>query len=175
MLDAELIRLAFTALGRRLARAQPIEILIVGGAAGLLNGELKGTYTTTDVDTLKVLPPGQWDQLQDAAAKVGREMALPADWLNRDAGLFAEALPSDWESRRVDVGRFGALRVWAIGRLDLIAMKFYSHRYQDREHLAALNVTKEELKFVLQYLDALTSQADRGKLEMARHMARNWV
>jgi hypothetical protein len=127
------------------------------------------------VDALKVIPPGQWDRLQDAAAEVGREMGLPADWLNRDAGLFAEALPSDWEIRRVDVGRFGALQVWAIGRLDLIAMKFYSHRYQDREHLAIMHVTKEELEFVLQYLDSLTARADPGKLEMARHMARNWV
>ncbi|MGA2439735.1 MAG: DUF6036 family nucleotidyltransferase [Tepidisphaeraceae bacterium] len=173
----ESIRKSLAALGRRLATSTPIELLVIGGAAGLLTGELTGTYTTGDVDVLQVLPPNEWDQLQDAAAKVGARMGLPANWLNRDAALYGESLPADWKDRRFDAGRFGMLQVWAIGRLDLIAMKFYAHRPQDREHLAKMNVTKDELGFVLRHLDALDAsdaRVDKGKIAMARDWARNW-
>jgi hypothetical protein len=109
------------------------------------------------------------------AAEVGRRTGLPANWLNRDAGLYAEALPPDWETRRVNVGRFGVLQVWAIGRLDLIAMKFYSHRPQDREHLAQMKVTGAEREFVLRYLNALAGVADKSRLDMARRTVENWT
>ncbi|MGA2232756.1 MAG: DUF6036 family nucleotidyltransferase [Tepidisphaeraceae bacterium] len=174
-MDKGTIRTALAAVGKLLPARRPIEMLIVGGAAGLLSGELGGAYTTGDVDALLVLPPGEWDQLQDAAAEVGKAMSLPASWLNREAGLYAESLPSDWISRRVNVGCFGVLQVWAVGRLDLIAMKFYSHRPQDREHLLQMNVTQPELKFVLRYLDSLEQVAEKGKIEMARLIVENWA
>jgi hypothetical protein len=174
MLDAETIRSALAAVGRHLTVRETIELLVVGGAAGLLSGELGGTYTTGDVDALKVLPPEDWEQLQDTAAEVGQKLGLPANWLNRDAGLYAESLPPDWDSRRVNVGRFGVLQVWAIGRLDLIAMKFYSHRPQDREHLDQMKVTNDERKFVLAYLNSLAEVANKGRIEMARQIVENW-
>ncbi|MGD0768104.1 MAG: DUF6036 family nucleotidyltransferase [Tepidisphaeraceae bacterium] len=168
---------ALEAVGRYLSASAPIELIIIGGAAGLLTGELEGTYTTGDVDALQVLPPDKWDELQDAAAKTGIEMGLPANWLNGEAGLYREALPADWKDRRVSVGRFGMLQVWAIGRLDLIAMKFYAHRQQDREHLDRMNVTKDELEFVLRRLNGMEASGigDKGKIEMARDMVRNWL
>lgn len=174
MLNAKTIQAALTAVGGRLPMRSSVQLLVVGGAAGLLSGELGGVYTTSDVDAMIVIPPGEWDRLQDAAVEAGNELGLPANWLNRDAGLFAESLPSDWESRRIDVGRFGPLQVWAIGRLDLIAMKFYSHRAQDREHLAQMNVTAAERAFVLNYLRLLANTADQGRIELARQMVENW-
>lgn len=175
MLDDKLIRSALAALGRGLASPSTVELVILGGAAGLLSGQLKGTTTTGDVDALIVLPPEEWDQLQDVAAAVGLELGLPANWLNRDAGLYAESLPTGWAARRVDVGRFGSLQVWAIGRLDLIAMKFYSHRAHDREHLDQMKVTAEERRFVLGYLDAISDTADRSRIDMARKIVENWT
>jgi len=173
-MNIEAIKLALVAVGRSLPTGKTIELLIVGGAAGLLNGELRGTYTTGDVDAVKVLPAEEWDLLQDVAAKVGTELGLPANWLNRDAGLYAKSLPPDWEFRRFNVGRFDALQVWAIGRLDLIAMKFYSHRPQDREHLAQMKVTSTEREFVLRYLNSLDDVSDKGKIDMAKQMVENW-
>jgi Nucleotidyltransferase of unknown function (DUF6036) len=176
-MESKTIRRALAALGKRLARdgsVETLELLVVGGAAGLLSGELAGTNTTSDVDVLLV---GDWDRIQDAAASVGIEMNLPANWLNNDAGLYAESLPADWKTRRMDVGCFGALQVWAVGRKDLIAMKFYSHRPQDREHLAQMNVTPEEREFVNRYLDDLayrTGWANAGKIEMSRQILKNW-
>lgn len=163
-------------LGKRVTAAETIDLLVVGGAAGLLNGELAGVNTTSDVDVLLVAERN-WDRLQEAAAEVGMEMNLPANWLNNDAGLYAESLPADWKSRRIDVGRFGKLQVWAVGRKDLIAMKFYSHRPQDREHLVQMNVTSQEREFVGRYLDDLagrTGWANAGKIELAREILKNW-
>lgn len=170
-MDDKEIKTALAAVGAELGVGKVIELLIVGGAAGLLNGELTGAYTTSDVDAMNVFPPNAWDQLQDAAAVVGLAMGLPANWLNSDARLFAASLPNDWKDRRIDGGLFGRLQVWIVGRLDLIAMKFYSHRPQDREHLLHMKVTASEREFVRQYLDILettTSPADRGKIELSR-------
>jgi hypothetical protein len=175
-MEQRTIRKALKAVGQCLSAGSPIELLVIGGAAGLLTGELTGAYTTGDVDLLQVLPTGERDRVLDAAAKVGIEMSLPAGWLNEDAGLFREALPPDWKDRRANVGRFGTLQVWAIGRLDLAVMKFYAHRPQDREHLAGMNVTRDELEFVLRHLDALDASAgaDKGKVAMAREVVKNW-
>lgn len=173
-MDGRVIKTALAALGKRFSTSAPIELLVIGGAAGLLSGELSGSTTTGDVDVLLILPPIEWDRMQDAAAKVGDEMGLPANWLNREAGLYAQSLPADWRARRFDVGRFGTLQVWAVGRRDLIAMKFYSHRPQDREHLIQMNVTQEELRFVDRYLDDLAGHADAGRIEMARAVLKNW-
>jgi hypothetical protein len=79
-------------------------------------------------------------------------LELPANWLNSEAGLYAHDLPPRWRLRRVLVGEFGKLRVWALGRRDLIATKFYAHRPVDRLHLASMKVTARELAFVRSYL-----------------------
>jgi hypothetical protein len=172
------IKAALKALGDGLTGGAVVELLIVGGAAGLLTGELKSSRVTGDVDASHVLPPEAWDQLQDAAAKVSVKQGLPANWLNlEDAGWHREGLPVNWRERRKDVGRFGPLQVWAVGRLDLIAMKFYAHRPQDLEDLKAMNVADEERQFVLQCLDDLENSAvaDKGKIEMARNYVKNWT
>ena len=47
------------------------------------------------------------------------------------------------------------MKVTAIGRLDLVAMKFIAGRAEDREDLRALKVTKDEAEFVREYLTKL--------------------
>src|SRR5687768_18620587 len=105
-LDADTIRLALQRLGERLGDGPPIELLIVGGAAALLTGQLPGSMTTGDVDLMQCRPPDDEEVLR-AAGEVGRELSLPPMWLNRDAGLFRMSLPDDWETRRVEVGVYG--------------------------------------------------------------------
>jgi hypothetical protein len=132
-LSSQIIRKALAALGKEL-RA-PVQLLIVGGGAGVLTGELPGLWTTSDVDALEFRPPGEVEEVLRAAAVVGRQAMLPANWLNIDAGLYRHDLPEKWESRCVEIGRFGKLHVRALSRLDLIATKFFAHRIIDREHL----------------------------------------
>lgn len=151
-----------------------MEISIVGGAAGLLSHQLPPSYTTGDVDTLYFRPPTEVEEVLRAAAVVARKLSLPANWLNTDAGLFVETLPDGWEQRRVEIGCFGPLRVYVIGRFDLIAMKFIAHRPVDREHLDLLNVTRAELKFVRAYLDSLVGRVDIGRIDMARSYVNAW-
>ena len=126
-LDGDTIRDGPRLLGRRLRVDRDME-LTGGGAAGVLTGELPAAWLTADVD---VLPPKEMEAVLAAAAEVQRQLLLPPAWLNDFAGLWYHALPEDWEGRRVLVGKFGRLIVYAIGRLDQIAMKFVAHRTSD--------------------------------------------
>jgi hypothetical protein len=175
-MDENVIRESLAALGRHLSPGPIVELTIVGGSAGVLTGELPGTVTTGDVDVMTLLPPTDLDRVQDAAADVTKELRLPANWLNTDAGLYREGLPPGWEFRRIDVGHFDSLHVWSIGRLDLIVMKFYAHRPHDLEHLTLLNVTDDEKQKAKILLDQLESQSvvDEGKIQMARNVIEHW-
>src|SRR5205085_4507326 len=127
-------------VGMRLRLVRDVEILIVGGAAGVLTGELPAAWTTADVDVIHYRLPQDREDVLIAAADAGRELSLPANWLSEDAGLYAWTLPDGWETRRVRIDAFGRLHVHAASRLDLIAMKFTAHRERDLEHLVRMDV-----------------------------------
>jgi len=146
------IRAALKATGLRLGPGPDVEVLVVGGAAGLLIGLLRPERTTSDVDVLSVNPSREDEALYEAAALVGREMDLPNDWLNGDAGLYREALLPTWKNRRIQVGHFGRLTVYAADRVDLIAMKFYAGRPQDIEDLLDLSPNPEERKLIREHI-----------------------
>jgi Nucleotidyltransferase of unknown function (DUF6036) len=100
---------------------------------------------------------------------------LPS-WLSEDVGLYAWTLPQGWENRRRKIGVYGRLKVYAVSRFDLIAMKFIAHRERDLEHLAKMNVTSDELDSVRKYLDELAEQYpdQAGRIEMARQYVNGW-
>jgi hypothetical protein len=171
------IRTAFAEVGRRLRLDRNVEILIVGGAAGVLTDELPPAWTTADVDMIHCHLPQDRDAVLDAAGEAAQVLWLPPSWLSEDAGLFAWTLPGGWERRRVPVGTYGRLRVFAAGRLDLMAMKFVAHRGRDLEHLAELAVTAAELEWVRRELDVLAGKypEQSGRLEMARQYVNGWA
>jgi hypothetical protein len=176
VLDNKTILTALAALDQKLKLDRDVELLIVGGAAGVLTGLLPAAWTTADVDMLHCDLPSDREAVLDAAADVCRELSLPANWLNDWGGLFAWTLPDDWKSRRVLVGEFYRLRVYAVGRLDLIAMKFIAHRERDLEHLTQLNVTVDDKDFDGRYLNNLDrSNPDyAGTIAMARTYLEGW-
>jgi hypothetical protein len=180
-LDDQTILTALAKLGQRLTSTRPIEILIVGGAAGVLIKALPAAWTTADVDAIHFRLPQDRDLVLDTAAVVGRELSLPADWLNDWSTLYAWTLPDDWKARRVPVGTFGMLEVFAASRFDLIAMKFIAHRPGDLEHLERMNVTAQDLEFVDTYLDTMARAypagrypTEAGKIAMAREYLKGW-
>lgn len=175
-LDDTTIRTALAALGRRLRLERDVEIVLVGGAAGVLTGLLPPAWTTADVDVIHCKLPEDREAIFAAAAEVAQELSLPPSWLSEDVGLFAWTLPDDWEKRRVQVGSFGRLRVYAAGRRDLIAMKFLAHREGDLEHLARMNVVAADLEFVREYLDGLRHRVpgEAGRIAMARSYVDAW-
>jgi len=180
-LDNKTILTALAALGEALKTSRSIEILIVGGAAGVLINALPAAWTTADVDAIHFQLPQDRDAVLDTAAAIARELSLPADWLNDWSGLYAWTLPIDWESRRVHIGTYGRLEVFAASRFDLIAMKFIAHRPGDLEHLERMSITAGDLEFVRTYLDSMAKlypagryPVEFGKIEMARQYVNSW-
>ncbi len=158
-------RMNTTGVERALARPgevfeyhREVEILIVGGAAGLLTGVLSPSRTTTDCDVMAYSPPNAATAVELAAEAVAEEIGLAPHWLNSDVQIRGDSLPVGWERRRVWVGEFGRLRVWAVSRLDLIAMKVLAGRDQDVEDLSVMRVRADETEFVRTYLDSLAGR-----------------
>ena len=180
MLNDSIIREALTKLGERLGSGHDIEILLIGGAAGILTGQLSG-LTTADVDAIHFRLATDRDAVLDAAAEVGDELQLPVNWLNDWGALYRWTLPDDWEKRRIEIGIFGRLRVYAVSRVDLISMKIISHREHDLEHLFQMKMTSHEKSVVHRYLDVLVERypveqypEHAGRIEMARQYLNEW-
>lgn len=163
------IEAAFRRLGELVAYHREIEILLVGGAAGMVTGVLPAGRTTTDCDVMVYMPQEALAAVEAAAGQVADEMGLAARWLNSDVQLRRDALPDGWDSRRVLVGMYGHVCVFAISRPDLIAMKVLAGRSQDLEDLAAMRPRQDELDFVDAYLTGLDAKGTRQEqIEDAR-------
>ena len=175
-LSGNIMKQALTELGAALATDHEVELHLVGGAAILLTKLLPEVWTTSDLDVIAPRPPGDVEELLAKADIVADKIQIERGWLNLDAGLFANTLPEGWESRRVEVGQYDRLRVYALSRADLIASKFYAHREKDIEHLSQMNVTPGELHFVQDYLGTLRDRLpdQLGTIEMALHIVRTW-
>lgn len=79
-----------------------------------------------------------------------------------------DALPDGWQQRKIMVGQFTRLRVSAVSRPDLIAMKVLAGRDQDIEDLTALSVRRDDATFVQSYLHSLrTKGTDPAQIDRA--------
>jgi hypothetical protein len=163
-LQATLLQTALRATADALSYPSPVEIVLVGGAAGMLTGLLPAHRTTQDCDVMVYAPAQAWHAVETAAASVARRLRLSPTWLNGDVQMLVRRLPQGWESRRISIARYGRapgeMIVFAVGRLDLIAMKFIAGRVQDREDLASLNVSRDDASFVRAYLASLQSRGE---------------
>jgi len=132
-----------------------VEILIVGGAAGMLTGLLGPGRTTSDCDVIDYNPAASWTDVEMLAERLGKELGLPDRWFNSNVQMRMDCLPDGWKSRRQHVFRGNRLSVYAISRPDLIAMKFMAHRQNDMEDLDELDVRRDDIEFVRKYLQEL--------------------
>ena len=128
---------------------EPVEITVAGGAALILAHGLD--RPTMDIDAVFTAPPFD-DGVRAAIAAVAAEQELPHGWLNDAAKGFVEVLGDDFLGRRIRLGRWGRLTVYALGRRDLILMKLYAMRPEDVEDLEGLSPTGEEVDYVRQEL-----------------------
>lgn len=152
----------FHALGDLLqAEEARVGIVLVGGAALMLQGFV--ARTTTDVDVIAaarapgrrgtgVRPPDRLPAtFTRAVRRVARDFALGEDWINTVvAAQWKTGLPRGFAGR-ITWRRYGGLWVGLAGRRDLIYLKLYaaaddigpgSRHYRD---LLALAPTPEEL------------------------------
>ena len=104
------------------------------------------------------VPASAMGAIERAAEQVAKELGLAPNWLNSDVQMRRDTLPDDWRARRVWVGQYGPLRVFAASRIDLAAMKVVAGRAQDLEDLAAMKLQPEDGAFIRTYLHGL-----RGK------------
>lgn len=179
MISKDQVLDAFAAIGRVVGGYDEIEIVLVGGMAARLAGWLDPLQTTDDCDVMVYVPERFMGYIEQEAYNVGRERGLPRDWLNSRSRMFEWVLPSDWPARKCIVGRFGLLIVSHVGRLDLITLKVYASRDEDRAHLIAMKVSGAELDFAERHLESLRAhpamtaqktQAIRDTLEILRSM-----
>lgn len=157
-MNTSTVETAFRRLGERVEYPTDIELLLVGGAAAMLTGVLPPQRTTRDCDVMLYSPERATSVVETAADKVGMELALAEGWLNSDVHLRIDTLPNGWKKRRVLVGQFGKLTVFAASRLDLIAMKVIAGRPQDLEDLQAMTVRSDDVEFVRSHLSTLNKK-----------------
>jgi len=160
----DLILKALARLGACVEWEGPIEVLLIGGAAGIITGQLSSDRTTGDCDVISYSPPEAMQAAETAATQVAGELGLPLGWLSSEARQL-DILPDGWRRRRRHAGTFGKLCVYAIGRRDLLATKFYANRPEDREDIRAMQPTAAELRFVRTYLTMLRVPSRQANLD----------
>ena len=162
---------ALSRVGELLDWPDSVEILLIGGAAGMITGQLAPDRTTLDCDVMHCSPAEAMQPVEDSAGKVAKEAGLPAGWLSSQPQQL-DILPDGWRGRRKLVGKFGRLSVFAVGRSDLLATKFYANRAQDREDILAMKPTRDELAFVRGYLGMLRVPSRNANLDQVRSALR---
>jgi len=168
-MNTSTVERALRRLGEVLEYHRDIEILLVGGAAGMVTGVLSPNRVTTDCDVMVDIPPEAMSAVELAAGKVADEMSLSPTCLNSDVQLRLDALPDGWEQRKIPVGTHGRLQVSAASRPDLVAMKVLAGRDQDIEDLQAMRVRQDDVEFVSEYLNSLEGKGTKPEqIEDAR-------
>jgi len=133
--------------------ARIIELVLIGGAAGMLSGLLDPSRTTIDVDVITFAPHDAAAEVLHAARQIARERGLPENWLNNAAQFAGDTLPEGWMGRRVLIAKHGRLHLYSVSRFDLIAMKLVAGRPQDVEDLQTLGVTALEAARLQHHFD----------------------
>ena len=149
------IRAALAHLGLLLPSNPLVEMIIIGGAAGVLSGALPMSRTTIDCDVIFISPPETMDLCQFYAEKVAQHFQIAPQWLDVSATTLTHLMLPDWRDRLVSVGTFGPLHVRAIGRLDLIALKAIAGRAEDLEDLVSLATTQKDVNQLLELFPAI--------------------
>jgi len=160
-MTAAVIENALALLGEAVVYHTDIELLIVGGAAGMITGLFPSTRTTSDCDVMLYMPAEAMVAVEVAAEEIAVQLGLSRDWLNSNVQLRLDALPDDWIRRRVLIGHWGRLRIFAASRVDLIAMKILAGRIRDVEDLRSLQLRTDDLAFLHSYLDGLPEKGTR--------------
>ena len=175
MLDRLHMRQALEARASKLPAGTPAEMAIIGGGAGMMSQLFPESRSTADLDVLDVSPPEVLDLCCYHAPSVAKALQLSPAWFDATPVTMRHMMLPGWRDRAVEVGTFGSLRVKAIGRIDLIALKMIAGRQRDIIDLGLLAVTREEADRVEALLPQLAEQgANPDLIEAAIAVARSW-
>ena len=143
---------------------KPVDILLIGGAGAMLTGLLRSERVTQDCDVIDYQPEDGQQAVLASAAKFAAERGLPEKWLNSKA-MPMDILPDGWRSRRILIKKFDKLWIYGAGRVDMLVMKFYANRPQDREDIFDMAPTSHELMAVRRYLDMMRVPSRQANLD----------
>lgn len=163
-MEADEIAKRLQRLSEKLQLDEDVEMVLVGGAAGMLTGQLSPDRVTMDCDVIRCIPGRHFASIQRAARKLAQQENLPPNWLNDDVSNL-DILPDGWRTRRVQIGRYARLTISCVSRKDLIAMKFLAGHPRDVEDIQAMAPNAEELAFARTYLNMLRVPSRRADLD----------
>ena len=130
------------------------EMLVVCGGMALMLA-FGGKRQTFDVDIIAPVPMSE--HLKKKVREVAQELAVDPLWLNDAAKGYASYLPEGWEKRLVEIHLgFKRLKLFSIGRPDLIMLKLKAGRAKDIADVKEMNMTEEEAKIVLSNLQRVS-------------------
>lgn len=150
-MDGKSILSSLKKVGKLITADGNIDLVLIGGAAGILTNQFPGDRVTTDCDIIHLVPIESLADIENAARVVAEEDLLQEGWLNAKA-MSLNVLPDGWDSRKIEIATFGHLRVFSLSRLDLIATKFYGGSARDRMDILSMNPTPDELAYAKNYL-----------------------
>lgn len=158
------MRNALKALDKHLTKHT--QLLVGGGAAMALAYNLP--LATADVDGLVFRSEITQAELTPLVHKVSDEQHLPKDWLNGHFNTFLYALPQDYSARLRSVYEGRHLKVFAVGREDMVILKCMAGRDKDFPHARALMKQGLDRRIVEDHLQLLI---DRGIPKAEQAMA----
>lgn len=167
-MSRQLVLKALADTGRQLSelgQSEPVQVVLCGAAAGILNGDLSGERLTLDCDVIESLPDDRFALIEEAARLAGAPLGLKADWLNRQAQMYGAYLPLGWRKRLNRIDQFGPLLVMTLSRRDLLGLKLIGavRRPQDLQDIEEMESTKAELAFLDRHLDRLAAESLDGE------------
>lgn len=137
--------------------SKPTQLLIGGGAAMALAYKLP--LATADVDGLVFRSEITQAELTPYVHKVADELNLPKDWLNSHFNTFLFSLPPDFSNRLETVYSGKHLKVFALGREDMVILKCMAGRDKDLPHARAIMKQGVDRKIVETHLQSLMDRS----------------
>ncbi|MBM4370708.1 MAG: hypothetical protein FJ098_03595 [Deltaproteobacteria bacterium] len=136
-------------------RRQAFEAVLVGGAALSLLGVIDRQTRDCDVLHPPIPDPIVKTAAEFAAEARARGMPLQDDWLNQNPAQLADVLPEGWLARTMTVFEGRALKLFVLGRSDLLLSKLFAlcDRGTDLADCLALSPTSEELHRAAAWLE----------------------
>lgn len=148
-LTAQQMNASLTRLSELVDR--PVTLILGGGGAMILAHQFP--LSTSDLDAV---PKGiEMHELAPWIKQVASELGLASDWLNPYYGTFAHTLPSDYDSRLIQVFQQNRLTVLALSKEDMLIMKCFAHRQKDVGHARALIRKGGDVHFVENHIKSL--------------------
>ncbi|MFH1016786.1 MAG: DUF6036 family nucleotidyltransferase [Pseudomonadota bacterium] len=122
----------------------PLEIFVVGGAGLVAHGFIE--RGTDDVDVIS--PQAFPEEALEAIQAIAKRNGIPLDWINTRPAHLEKLLAKGWKERAALFSKGHFLKVWVLGRRDLLGLKLVAaiERFDDREDLLAIKPSKKELE-----------------------------